>query len=115
MNKRYNNKLVKNSQELRINMTKEERHLWYDFLNKLPITFNRQKVIGNYIVDFYCASKKLVLELDGSQHYMSEGRKNDLERDAYFNELGIKVLRFSNLDVNKNFNGVCREINRYIT
>ena len=91
-------------------MTKEERHLWYDFLKGLPITVNRQKVIGPYIADFYCAQKKIVIELDGSQHYEAEGRTKDLERDDYFRENGIKVLRYSNLDVNKNFEGVCQDI-----
>lgn len=65
-------------------MTKEERHLWYDFLKDLPFNFNRQKVIGSYIADFYCASAKLIIELDGSQHYMDEGQKSDAKRDAFF-------------------------------
>ena len=91
-------------------MTKEERHLWYDFLKGLPITVNRQKVIGPYIADFYCAQKKIVIELDGSQHYEDEGRTKDIERDDYFRENGIKVLRYSNIDVNRNFEGVCQDI-----
>ena len=91
-------------------MTKEERHLWYDFLKGLPINVNRQKVIGPYIADFYCAQKKIVIELDGSQHYEDEGRTKDIERDDYFRENGIKVLRYSNLDVNRNFEGVCQDI-----
>lgn len=77
MNKTHNKKLTKNSQTLRRNMTKEERHLWYDFIKKLPVTFHRQKVINNYIVDFYCASAKIVIELDGSQHYFDEGIHKD--------------------------------------
>ncbi len=91
-------------------MTKEERHLWYDFLKTLSITVNRQKVIGNYIVDFYCAQAKVVIELDGSQHYVDEGLKSDALRDAYFAELGIKVLRYSNADVNQQFARVCEDI-----
>lgn len=110
MNQQSNSRLTGNSQELRKNMTKEERHLWYDFLKTLPVTFNRQKVIGSYIIDFYCASRKIAIELDGSQHYMDEGKKRDSERDAYLNNHGIQVLRYSNLDVNRNFRGVCEDI-----
>ncbi len=91
-------------------MTKQEKHLWYDFLKKLPMTFNRQKVIGDYIVDFYCASKKLVIELDGAQHYDKEGLKKDLIRDEYLKSLGLTVLRYTNADINKNFDNVCRDI-----
>ena len=91
-------------------MTKEERHLWYDFLKTLPVTFNRQKVIGEYIVDFYCASKKIVIELDGSQHYEEKDIMKDKERDEFLNGLGFKILRYSNLDINKNFDVVCQDI-----
>ena len=91
-------------------MTKEERHLWYDFLKRLPATFNRQKVMGQYIADFYCAEKKIVIELDGSQHYMDEGQQADKERDAYFASLGIVVLRYSNREVNQQFDRVCNDI-----
>ena len=91
-------------------MTKEERRLWYDFLKKLPVTVNRQKVIGRYIVDFYCASEKLVIELDGSQHFEGLGMEHDKVRDTDLSNLGIKVLRYSNQDVNFNFEGVCKDI-----
>ncbi len=110
MNKTYNSILTSNVKVLRKNMTKEERHLWYDFLKILPITVNRQKIIGNYIVDFYIASAKIVIELDGSQHYEDEGIENDIIRDAFLNNLGIKVLRYSNLDVNQRFESVCEDI-----
>ena len=93
-------------------MTKEERHLWYDFLKSLPVTVNRQKVIGNYIVDFYCASSKLVIELDGSQHFMDEGLEYDRRRDAYLKRLGLTVVRYANSDINDNFDGVCEDILR---
>ncbi len=93
-------------------MTKEERHLWYDFLKSLPVTVNRQKVIGNYIVDFYCASSKLVIELDGSQHFMDEGLEYDRRRDAYLKSLGLTVVRYANSDINDNFDGVCEDILR---
>lgn len=91
-------------------MTKEERHLWYDFLKGLPVTVKRQKVIGSYIVDFYVASSKIVIELDGSQHYEDDGIKKDVERDMILKSFGIKVLRYSNLDINKNFESVCQDI-----
>ncbi|MBR3509449.1 MAG: DUF559 domain-containing protein [Lachnospiraceae bacterium] len=91
-------------------MTKEERHLWYDFLKKLPFSVNRQKVIGNYIVDFYIAKAKVVIEVDGSQHYESKGLEKDKERDSYFREIGIKVLRYTNLDINQRFEAVCQDI-----
>ena len=114
MNKTANKNLTNLSKTLRKNMTKEERHLWYDFLKKLPYTFNRQKTIGNYIVDFYCASAKIVIELDGSQHYSDESREKDTERDNYLNSLGIKVLRYTNYEFNRNFNGVCSDILAHI-
>ena len=107
-------KLSGNARTLRKNMTKEERHLWYDFLKGLPIMVHRQKVIGPYIVDFYIAQANLVIELDGSQHYEEAGMKADRERDAYLNSLGLRVLRYSNLDVNRNFNGVCEDILRHL-
>ncbi len=95
-------------------MTKEERHLWYDFLKYLPITVNRQKVIGNYIVDFYIAQAKIVIELDGTQHYSNKGIDDDKIRDEFLNNLGITVLRYSNSDVNKHFEKVCQDICRYL-
>ncbi len=110
MNNKNNEKLTKNAKTLRKTMTKEEKHLWYDFLKTLPVTINRQKVIGKYIVDFYCASKKIVIELDGSQHYEEKGKTIDKERDGFLNSYGIEVLRYSNSDINKNFEGVCADI-----
>ena len=110
MNSYNNPKLTRNAQMLRKNMTKEERHLWYDFLRGLPVMIHRQKVIGQYIVDFYCAEAKLVIELDGSQHYAEQGHTKDQARDEYLSALGITVLRYSNLDVLKNFRGVCEDI-----
>ena len=91
-------------------MTKEERHLWYDFLKLLPLTVNRQKVIGRYIVDFYCAEKEIVIELDGSQHYDSKAVQSDMERDAFLRSCGLSVLRYSNSEVNCNFQVVCQDI-----
>lgn len=110
MSLKYNKSLVSSAQLLRKEMTKEEKHLWYDFLKKLPVTVNRQKNIGNYIVDFYIASKNIVIELDGSQHYEEQAYQKDKERDNSLFKLGIKVLRYQNTEINKNFNGVCRDI-----
>ena len=109
MNETHNQKLKHNAQDLRKNMTDAEKRLWYDFLKKLPITVNRQKVIGEYIADFYCTSAKLVIELDGSQHYQAK-KERDKVRDAYFQSMGITVLRYSNRDIHENFAGVCADI-----
>ncbi len=107
---KYNKDLVSTSQELRKEMTREEKHLWYDFLKKLPLTVNRQKNIGNYIVDFYISSKNTVIEIDGSQHYREENRALDEIRDSDLQKLGLNVIRYSNIDVNRNFDLVCRDI-----
>ena len=95
-------------------MTKEEKHLWYDFLKKLDVTVNRQKVIGNYIVDFCISSANLVIELDGSQHYEPDNKEYDRQRDDFLRSQGYTVLRFLNRDVSKNFDGVCAQINKYL-
>ena len=114
MNTKSNPALRGNAQTLRRGMTREEKHLWYDFLKELPVTVNRQKVIGRYIVDFYCAKAALVIELDGSQHYDPEGKAADAQRDALLMAQGLKVLRFSNRDVNQNFQDVCEEILKHL-
>lgn len=114
MNKTNNPVLTDTSQKLRTEMTPEEKHLWYDFLKNLPVTVNRQKVMGNYIADFYCASAKIIIELDGSQHYSAENKLYDKERDDFFKSLGINVLRYSNLELNNNFEGVCADIMKHI-
>ena len=102
--------LVEFSRALRKNMTRHERHLWYDFLKPLPIMVHRQKIIGPYIVDFYVAEKKLVIELDGSQHYDIRGKQADEIRDQFLREQGLTVLRYANSDLDKNFRGVCQDI-----
>ena len=114
MDRKHNTNLTTNARTLRKNMTKEERHLWYDFLKSYPVRFLRQKVIGNYIVDFYCHSARLIIELDGSQHYEDKGIENDAKRDKYLNGIGIKALRYSNLDINQRFESVCEDILTYI-
>ena len=114
MNKNNNPYLTEYSQKLRTNMTKEEKHLWYDFLKKLPYTVNRQKVVGSYILDFYCAEFKIAIELDGSQHYEQEAKKKDALRDEFLNQQGITVLRYTNVELNSNFDGVCFDILKHI-
>ena len=110
-----NRRLTPYAQKLRKNMTPEEKQLWYDFLNKLPMKFKRQKIINNYIVDFICSEAKLVIEVDGEQHLADfENRYNDEIRDAFLNKQGLKVLRISNNDVNKNFEGVCIKILKHL-
>ena len=112
--RKHNHNLVLNAKNLRKNMTKEERHLWYDFLKSYPIRFQRQKIIGKYIVDFYSAKMNLVIELDGSQHYTEQGKAYDEERSAILHGYGLKVLRFSNRDVNNHFDAVCETIDREV-
>ena len=114
MDRKHNNEIVPFAKELRKNMTKEERHLWYDFLKTYPVRFLRQKVLGKYIADFYCAKANVVIELDGSQHYEDEGLVNDKKRTEYLEQYGIKVIRISNLDVLKNFEGVCMYIDNAV-
>ena len=104
---RQRTKLIANARLLRRNMTKEERHLWYDFLCEYPINFRRQKPILVYVVDFYCAKAKLAVELDGSQHMESAGQRYDMERTKALKELGIEVIRFPNNAIWNNFSGVC--------
>ncbi len=108
--RKHNKSLTGNARALRKNMSKEERHLWYDFLRKYPIRFLRQKVIDNYIVDFYCHEAKLIIELDGSQHYEEKGLLKDKIRTERIESRGLAVIRIPNNEVNKNFNGVCEYI-----
>ncbi len=91
-------------------MTKEEKHLWYDFLKNAPVNVNRQKTIGNYVVDFFCHSAKVVIELDGSQHFEKNAMEYDAARDEYLRECGLTVLRYTNLDINIRFDEVCADI-----
>ncbi|MBQ8580199.1 MAG: endonuclease domain-containing protein [Oscillospiraceae bacterium] len=114
MNEQYNAKLTTNARKLRKSMTKEERHLWYDCLKQLPVTVHRQKILGNYIVDFYIASAKIVIELDGSQHYEEAHQRKDALRDAYLKDIGCNVLRYSNSDINLRFRDVCEDIFNHI-
>ena len=109
--------LIKNrrtAQTLRKNQTKEENHLWYDFLKTYPVQFKRQYQIGCYYVDFYCYRARLVVELDGSQHVTKNAVVYDNRRSAYLESQGLQVLRISNLDIWKNFAGVCQTIDAYV-
>ena len=102
--------MISRARQLRHDMTKEERHLWYDFLRAYVPRFTRQKIVEPYILDFYCCAAGLAVELDGGQHYEDAGKVYDERRTAYLQQQGIQVLRFSNLDIIRNFDGVCRQI-----
>ena len=110
MERKHNADLTINARNLRKNMTKEERHLWYDFLKRYPVRFLRQKVIDNYIVDFYCHSARLIIELDGSQHYDEKGLLKDKIRTEIIEQRNLTVIRIPNNEVNRNFEGVCQYI-----
>lgn len=109
-----NKALRRHASELRKQATKEERHLWYDCLRNYPVRFLRQRIIGGYIADFYCEKAKLIVELDGSRHYSVTGEAYDKRRTEYFEQLGLKVLRFTNLDITQNFEGVFAAIDREV-
>ena len=111
---KYNGKLNSYAASLRKDMTKEERKLWHCFLRQYPVKFYRQKIIGNYIVDFYCEKAGLVIELDGSQHFETECELKDRERDEFISSLGLKVVRIANNQINKNFRGVCEYLDNLI-
>ena len=106
----YEQKNIPLARQLRREMTPWERKLWYCFLTTYPIRFQRQKPFGKYIVDFYCARAKLVIELDGSGHYEADAQQRDRIRTAQLEQMGLTVIRFSNRDVDRNFYGVCSVI-----
>ena len=114
MERKHNIKLTENAKSLRMNMTKEERHLWYDFLRTYPVRFLRQKVIDNYIVDFYCHKARLIIELDGSQHYEEKGLLKDKIRTKQIENRTLTVIRIPNNEVNNNFRRVCEYIDAYV-
>ena len=101
---------LENARRLRREMTPHERKLWYLFLRKYPVKIYKQRIIGKYIVDFYCATAKLVIEIDGSQHYEPQSTAYDMERSMFLSTFGLEVLRFSNRDVDRDFRGVCEQI-----
>lgn len=114
MDRKHNVSLTSNARNLRKNMTKEERHLWYDFLRDYPIRFLRQKVIDHYIVDFYCHNARLIVELDGSQHFEDAGARNDRIRMQKLQERDLLVVHIPNNEVNQNFRGVCEYIDMLV-
>ncbi len=105
-----NNKLLPRARELRKDMTQHERKLWYLFLRRYPVKIYKQRIINNFIVDFYCYEAKLVIEVDGTQHYMEKAAARDLERDQALKNLGLFVLRFSNYEIDAQFDSVCEQI-----
>ena len=111
---KHNSALTPFAQKLRTNMTPEERKLWYEYLSKFPVRFRRQVTVGRYILDFYCAKAKLAIEIDGSQHYLPQGKQHDLCRTNYLNEQGIKVLRFTNHEVMDQLQSVCTMIEKTV-
>ena len=114
MERKHNSNLTNNARALRKNMTKEERHLWYDFLRDYPVRFLRQKVIDNYIVDFYCNKARLVIELDGSQHYEPNAMIKDTIRTGKIEGRNLTVIRIPNNAINENFRGVCEYIDNFV-
>ena len=104
------NSQLETARRLRSEMTPHERKLWFLFLCKYPVKIYKQRIIGRFIVDFYCASAKLVIEVDGSQHYEPQGIAHDTERSQFLTALGLEVLRFSNRDIDRDFRGVCEQI-----
>lgn len=110
----YDRHLTERAQALRREMTPQERKLWYQFLRQYPVKVYRQRVIDHFIADFYCAKAKLVIELDGSQHYTEQGMQYDMERSAVFEQYGVQVLRFRNQDVSTHFEMVCEQIHEAV-
>ena len=106
----YNRKNLSLARVMRRGMTPQERRLWYCFLSGYPVKFRRQAPVDRYIVDFYCHTAGLVIELDGEQHYSAEGERKDRARTEELKEYGLTVLRFSNYEIANNFDGVCRDI-----
>ena len=114
MQYKHNNQLVPYAKQLRREMTKEERHLWYDFLRTHPARFTRQKILVKYIADFYSAKARLIIELDGSQHFDEEALKKDAERTAFLEGYGLRIVRIPNNEVNGNFRSVCEYLDLVI-
>lgn len=110
----YNKKNITLAKNLRKNATPQEQHLWYDFLSKYKVRFQRQKAIDDFIADFYCHKAKLVVEIDGTQHSTSRGKEKDEFRTEILNEYGLRVIRFTNLQIDANFRGVCEYIDAIV-
>ena len=110
----YNKNNINSAKNLRKNATPQENHLWYDFLRKYEVRFQRQKAIGDYIVDFYCFRAKLVIEIDGSQHFTEEEMSYDQQRTEFLEKLGLQVIRISNRQINEEFRSVCEHIDAIV-
>ena len=114
MSLQYEKKNIPLAKTLRKNATPQERHLWYDFLSTYEVRFQRQKAIGNFIADFYCHKAKLVIEIDGSQHYTEQGKRRDVFRTEILEGYDLKIIRFSNREINKEFQAVCEYIDMVV-
>ncbi|MBP3347912.1 MAG: endonuclease domain-containing protein [Clostridia bacterium] len=112
--KEYNKNNIPLARSLRKNMTPWERKLWYEFLRNYPVRFQRQKAIGNYIADFYCAKASLIIELDGGGHYTLEQERKDALRTKDLQSMNLTIVRICNLDIDRNFPGVCEYIDRLV-
>ena len=110
----YNLRLKTPSRTLRREATPAERKLWFEFLSYLPEKFTRQKPLGSYVADFYCSSARLVIEIDGDSHFTSDGAANDAQRTAVLAALGVRVIRFTNLEVREQFEAVCMRIQKVL-
>ncbi len=111
---KYSGKNITAAKRLRKEATPQENHLWYDFLRTYEVRFQRQKAIGDYIEDFYCFRAKLVVEIDGSQHFTEKEQAYDQQRTMYLEQQGLRVLRFSNRQINEEFRAVCEYIDRIV-
>lgn len=111
----YNTNLKPNARQLRKHMTVQEKHLWYDYLKIRPEKWYKQRVISQYIVDFYCSAEHLIIEIDGSQHYTSDGMEYDEIRTEILEKYDLEVIRFSNIEIDRNFENVCLKIERILT
>jgi very-short-patch-repair endonuclease len=114
MSLEYNEKNITLAKNLRKNATVQEKHLWYDFLSKYEIRFQRQKAIDDFIADFYCHTAKLIIEIDGAQHYTEDGRQKDEFRTEILESHDLKVIRFTNRQIDTNFHGVCEYIDKVV-
>ena len=112
--RKMNSQLTPYALNLRKNMTRQEKRLWYDYLRNYPVRIMRQRVIGSYIADFYCAKAKLVIEIDGSQHFTDEGLDYDSQREEFMETFGLKTIRYSNSEIDKQFDAVCIDIDTHI-